>query len=302
MIARRHASQEPSTRPPQRRRRRPIAPILRCAARWAALVALVGLAYGGFALSRSPSREAWLAEISGRLVAATASLGMVVQAIEVEGRATTERAMIVAALAATQDTPILGVDLWRAKAELEKLPWVRSAVIERRLPHTLYVRLVERRPLALWQHDGKQELIDRRGEVIPGADLGRFARLPLVVGDGAATRAASLIDMLGREPDLAARVSAAIRVDDRRWNLRIDDAIEVLLPEENPDTAWAQLAAIERRNSLLKRDVQRVDMRLPGRLVVRVNAPPSAPNAGPSTAPKAKEAAPAKPRPPGKNT
>ena len=116
-----------------------------------------------------------------------------------------------------------------------------------------------------------------------------------MVGDGAAPHAAALIEMLGREPALAGRVTAAVRVDDRRWNLRIDDSIEILLPEEKPDAAWAQLAAFERRNSLLKRDVQRVDMRLPGRLVVRVNTPPPA-------SPAAKEGAPAKPRTSGKNT
>jgi cell division protein FtsQ len=292
MIKRTQAPRTSSSRPPPRRRRRSIRPILRRAARWSALVALAGLAYGGFALSQSPNRDALLAEAKERTVAATAALGMVVENIEVEGRETTEGAMIMAALAAGRGTPILAVDLWRAKTELEKLPWVRSAAIERRLPNTLHVRLTERRPLALWQHEGKQRLIDRQGEMIPGADLSRFARLPLVVGDGAATRAAALIEMLGREPALAARVSAAIRVDDRRWNLRIDDSIEVLLPEENPEAAWAQLAAFERRNNLLKRDVQRVDMRLPGRLIVRVNAPPA----------PAKEATPAKPRSPGKNT
>jgi cell division protein FtsQ len=267
-------------------------PMLRRVVRWSALIGLAGLVYGGFALSRSPTRDGLLAEAADRAVAATASLGLVVDDIEVEGRETTDGAMIMAALAAGRGTPILAVDLWRTKAELEKLPWVRSAEIGRRLPHTLHVRLTERRPMALWQHGGKQQLIDRQGEVIPGADLGRFARLPLVVGDNAATRAAALIEMLGSEPALASRVTAAIRVDDRRWNLRIDDSIEVLLPEENPDAAWAQLAAFERRNSLLKRDVQRVDMRLPGRLIVRVNAPPTT----------AKEAAPAKPRSPGKNT
>ncbi|MGE0259113.1 MAG: cell division protein FtsQ/DivIB [Alphaproteobacteria bacterium] len=271
-------------------------PILRRAARWSALVALAGLVYGGFALSRSANRDALLAGAADRVVAATASLGMVVDNIEVEGRETTDRAMIVAALAARRGTPILAVDLWQAKAELEKLPWVRSAVIERRLPRTLHVRLAERRPLALWQHEGKQQVIDQHGEVIPGADLSRFARLPLVVGDNAAVRAAALIEMLGQEPALAARVTAAVRVDDRRWNLRIDDSIEVLLPEDNPDAAWAQLAGFERRSNLLKRDVQRVDMRLPGRLVVRVHAAP------PANAPPAKEAAPAKPRSPGKNT
>jgi len=219
----------------------------------------------------------------------------VVEDIEVEGRETTDASIIMTALATRRGAPILAVDLWQAKAELEKLPWVRSAAIERRLPRTLHVRLTERRPLALWQHAGKQHLIDRQGEVIPAADLSRFARLPLVVGDNAATRAAALVEMLQSEPALAARVTAAVRVDNRRWNLRIDDSIEVLLPEENPEAAWAQLAAFERRNNLLKRDVQRVDMRLPGRLVVRVNAPPT-------PSPAAREAAPAKPRPPGKNT
>jgi cell division protein FtsQ len=296
MIKRAQAPKSASARPPPRRRRRPIMPMVRRALRWSALVALAGLAYGGFALSRSPDRDALLATGADAAVAATAALGMVVEDNEVEGRDTTDRAMIVAALAAERGTPILAIDLWRAKSELEKLPWVRSAVIERRLPRTLYVRLTERRPLALWQHEGKQQVIDRQGEVIQGADLSRFARLPLVVGDHAATRAAALIEMLEREPALAARVSAAVRVDDRRWNLRIDDSIEVLLPEEDPEAAWAQLAAFERRNSLLKREVQRVDMRLPGRLVVRVNAPPANPP------PTAKEAAPAKPRSPGKNT
>jgi cell division protein FtsQ len=72
--------------------------------------------------------------------------------------------------------------------------------------------------------------------------------------------------------------------------LRIDQGIEVLLPEENQEAAWAQLATLERQNNVLKRDIQRVDMRLPDRLVLRVNTPPP------------KEAAPAKPRPAGKNT
>jgi cell division protein FtsQ len=254
------------------------------------LLVLGALVFGGFVLSRMPNRDALVADAAGRVLGATAALGLAVEDIAVEGRETTDPAAVMAALAARRGTPILGVDLWRAKEELEKLPWIRSAAIERRLPHTLHVRLVERRPLALWQHEGRQELIDREGEVIPIADLSRFARLPLVVGDTAAGRATALIEMLSREPELAARVTAAIRVDDRRWNLRIDDKIDVLLPEEAPGEAWAQLASLERQNNLLKRDVQRVDMRLPGRLVVRVNTPP--PTA----------AAPARPRTSGKNT
>jgi cell division protein FtsQ len=173
--------------------------------------------------------------------------------------------------------PILTISPGRAKEQLETLPWVRSAIIERRLPGTLFVKLVERHPLALWQHDRVQQLIDRDGTVIPVDDLSRFAHLPIVVGDDAAPNAARLIDMLAGQPELAARVTAAVRVGGRRWNLRIDDAIDVMLPEENPESAWNRLAELERTSVLLKRDVQTVDLRLPDRLVLRVNGAPAPP-------------------------
>jgi len=105
--------------------------------------------------------------------------------------------------------------------------------------------------------------------------------LPTVVGDDAAPYAAALIDMLTSQPELAPRVTAAVRVGSRRWNLRIDDAIDVMLPEENAGSAWSRLAELERTSLLLKRDVQTVDLRLPDRLVLRVNAPP-APQAAPT--------------------
>ena len=254
--------------PPPRRRRR-ISPALRRAVPWAMAVVLAAGCYGGVVLSRLPIGQAVLAGAADRALAASAVLGLVVGDIAVEGRETTDRATIMAALAAERGTPILAVSPSRAKEKLESLPWVRSATIERRLPGTLVVRLVERHPLAVWQHAGKHELIDREGAVIPVRDLTRFARLPTVVGDDAASHATALIDMLAREPELAGRVTAAVRVDDRRWNLQIDNAIDVLLPETNLAEAWARLAAQERANKLLQRDIRTVDMRLPDRLVLR---------------------------------
>jgi cell division protein FtsQ len=229
--------------------------------------------------------KAWLLE-------RTAGLGLRVADIRVEGRATTDRATILAALGAGPGTPILAIDPLRAEKRLEALPWVSSAVIERRLPDTVDVRLVERRPLALWQHGGKLQLIDDAGSVIPVARLDRFAKLPLVVGPDAATDAAALLAMLAREPDLDRRVTAAVRVGGRRWNLRIDGRIDVLLPADDPAAAWAALAHVERSSAILDRDVEAVDMRLPDRLIVRV-------------APQAPQEAPAEPgkrRPPAKNT
>ena len=259
---------------------------------WIAVLALtLGGTYGTVQLSYSPLGQSLLQRATDKIVQETGLLGLTVSDISVEGRETTDRETILAALDAGPGTPILAVSPTRAKDQLEALPWVRTAVIERRLPGTIYVRLVERKPLALWQHGGKIELIDREGDVIPVVQLDQFASLPMVVGEGAPRHAAELLHLLASEPELAARVTAAIRVGNRRWNLRIDNAIDVLLPADEAANAWSQLARLERSNAILKRDLQSIDIRLPDRLVLRVS--PEVPKAAPM---------PKKGRPPAKNT
>ena len=100
--------------------------------------------YGAAQFSRSSFGQSVLHSASNRLLDASAALGLRVADIRVEGRETTDRETILDALGARPGTPILAVDPVRAKQQLESLPWVRSALIERRLPDTLYVRLVER--------------------------------------------------------------------------------------------------------------------------------------------------------------
>jgi len=261
------------------------------ALRIAVLALTLGGIYGTVQLSYSPLGQSLLQRATDKIVQETGLLGLTVSDISVEGRETTDRETILAALDAGPGTPILAVSPTRAKDQLEALPWVRTAVIERRLPGTIYVRLVERKPLALWQHGGKIELIDREGDVIPVVQLDQFASLPMVVGEGAPRHAAELLHLLASEPELAARVTAAIRVGNRRWNLRIDNAIDVLLPGDEAANAWSQLARLERSSAILKRDLQSIDIRLPDRLVLRVS--PEIPKAAPI---------PKKGRPPAKNT
>jgi len=278
------------TRPrPNRPRRRRMSRNLRRAVLWGAPLALVaGIGAGALLSGWSPAGTS-SQDLASAALSATGELGLVVDNIEVEGRTTTDTATILAALGAHAGTPILAVSPTRAKEQLEALPWVRSASIERRLPGTLHVHLVERRPLAVWQHDGKQELIDRDGTVIPVTDLSRFAKLPTVVGgDDARHGAASLVELLASEADLAARVTAIVLVGDRRWNVRIDNAIDVLLPEDDAAGAWSKLARLERTSQVLQRDVQTVDLRLPDRLVMRVSDPAKDPSPTKKTHPGGK--------------
>ncbi|MBM3519095.1 MAG: cell division protein FtsQ/DivIB, partial [Alphaproteobacteria bacterium] len=142
--------------------------------------------------------------------------------------------------------------------------------VTRRLPQVIVVRITERRPVALWQHQGKLALIDRAGTPIVPAELVRFAHLPIIVGATAARHAGVVLDMLGTEPALYARVVAAVRVADRRWDVRLDNGVVVRLPADRLLTAWRYLAEIERDDHILQRDIAVVDLRLPDRLTVRL--------------------------------
>ena len=248
------------------------------------IVVAAVLVFGGMGWLWS---SGWIARSLERaelaLLAATADAGLELGDVLVEGRERTERSVVLETLGVVRGQPILAFDPHAAKARLERLPWVRGATVERRLPESIHVRLIERRPLALWQYRGRITVIDRRGEVIPGAEPKAFTRLLLVVGEDAPDHTPDLLAMLHGEPELQARVSAAVRVRGRRWNLRLDDSIDVRLPERNPSAAWAELARAQREHGVLGRDVAIVDLRLPDRLVVRTTSeavPKRAPGRG----------------------
>jgi cell division protein FtsQ len=203
---------------------------------------------------------------------AAAGAGLTVRQVLAEGRVETTQAEILKALGIRGGEPILAIDPEQARKRVEALPWVRSASVERRLPDTIRVRILERRAMAWWQKDGKLVLIDHTGEPIAVPTTGRYSNLIVLVGEDAPEHAAQLLDMLAHEPDLAARVRAAVRVGQRRWNLKIDDAIDVRLPEDGADAAWSKLGELERKNRILSRDIEAVDLRLPDRLIVQTKS------------------------------
>ena len=202
--------------------------------------------------------------------AATAGLSLTVQHIVIEGREKTPEALLRAAIGEPEGTPILTFSVNDARTRIEQIPWVRSAVVELVLPGTIRIVLNERRPFAVWQNQGKFALIDRVGNVVTDSDVGAFAdKLPLVVGVGAPLEAAKLIDTLNNYPELSAKLVAAVRVGERRWNLCMTGGANVLLPEGADTPALAKLQELENSKQILDQPLQEIDMRLPDRFSVR---------------------------------
>lgn len=236
------------------------------------LTATVGvIGGGGWYLTQSGWVSESVATANASFMNATADAGLSVQDVVVSGRARANAEEILAALDLERGSPILSVDMSAARERIESIGWIASAEIARRLPDVIYVRVVERLPLAIWQHDGNSALIDREGKIIQRSGLDAFSEFPLIVGEGAPHKAAQLLDLLRAYPAVANETEAAVRVSNRRWNLRLHNGIDVRLPEKNIATALDRLEEFQRDHGLFERDVIAVDLRVPDRLIVRVN-------------------------------
>lgn len=210
---------------------------------------------------------------------ATARAGFALRELKVEGRNETAKEDILAAVAAGKGDPILGLDIEAVRERLVALPWIVEASVERRFPDELVVAVKEAEPMALWQKRQQLFLVSRDGDVIEAANIKKYAKLLIIVGDDAPQHAQPLFDMLALEPALRSHVAAAVFVGKRRWNLRLDNGIDVKLPEEGAPDAWRRLADLDRQHQLLGKNIVAIDLRSPDKVVVR-QVPAAAPAEG----------------------
>ncbi|HEX2943015.1 MAG TPA: cell division protein FtsQ/DivIB [Rhodopila sp.] len=272
-----------------RRQRRLVRP-----AAWVGLASVVGAVLVISVHAVSSHAGGTMVAVRERLGAATAAFGLRVHDVVIEGRANTPEPLLNAAIGVRKGSPILGFSLEETRARIESIPWVERATVERRLPGTVVINLQERRPFAIWQNQGKFVLVDREGQVVTNQDAAQFRHLPLIVGTGAPTAAAELLDALRDRPALAEKVAASVRVGQRRWNLHMNNGMDVMLPEGHEVAALDRLMQLQQQHDLLDRPLAAIDLRLPDRLVFRPRPeqakdgtplPPVPPAAPPPTVP-----------------
>jgi cell division protein FtsQ len=195
--------------------------------------------------------------------------GFGISEVALDGEAQLSREGILALAGVTGRSSLLFLDAARARARLIGNPWIAEATVLKLYPDRLRISIKERRAFALWQKDGRVALIAADGTVLETSVPAQFASLPLVVGQGAEREAQQFFATLARYPDISGQVTAAVLVAERRWNLHLKDGVEVLLPEEESETALQTLVDLDRSKKLLSRDIVAVDLRFPDRVVVR---------------------------------
>jgi len=135
----------------------------------------------------------------------------------------------------------------------------------------LAVRVEERQPALVWRAPEGLMLLDATGHRIAGIDS-RAMRpdLPLVAGAGADLAAAEALELVRGAGPLLARLRGLVRMGERRWDIVLDGDERIMLPAEGAVAALHGLIALDASEAVLARDLAVVDLRLPGRPVLRL--------------------------------
>lgn len=197
--------------------------------------------------------------------------GFAIANIDVEGRKILTDREILDALDVVPGQSLVFLDVTAARERLMQNPLVISATVRKLYPDKVAISVVEREPYALWQRGEKMSVIAQDGTVIEGAEDGRFADLPMLVGQGAQTSAKSILAAIEPYPELHKKIYAMVRVGDRRWNLRLNNGMDVKLPEHGFEKAIAQFVELDAQSRVSDRDIVEVDFRLNGRVSVRLS-------------------------------
>lgn len=204
-----------------------------------------------------------------KILEITADKGFKVANIMVEGRYYTDVDTLRAVLNIEKNDPLFLFEPEAAREMLEKLSWVKTAKVERRLPDTIYVKLKERTPMALWQRNQRLSLIDTEGMVLTDNKLGAFKNYIVLVGDDVPQRAPEFLKLLASEPEILDKVEAAKSISGRRWDITLKSGAIVKLPEEGIALALTRLSKMQEEENIMDINISVIDVRELERITIR---------------------------------
>lgn len=230
--------------------------------------------------------------VESAVIQSMGRFGYTFENLYIQGRTHTTTAEILSALQMGRGASLFAQSPQDIKARVEALAWVSHAIIRRDFAGHVFVNIVEKTPIALWQHRQKFYLIDETGSIIqkahtssqdqdsdqplePSAPLNpdqlkQFAHLPVVVGLDAPSQTPELLHMLKPLSEVRHHMTGIVRVHKRRWDILLG-GVTVKLPENDVDAALNRLNFILTNKKLNLHELKSIDLRIPKQMIAEVS-------------------------------
>ncbi len=197
-----------------------------------------------------------------------------VKHIDVSGVVHTARADLDAVMSAYAGVNLFKIDIARVQAAIRAIPWVSRVEVEKKLPDTLRILIVERTPAALVRIGSELRYADENG--VPFAPLSPSVGdpdLPLIVASDPADlrRCTELVrDLRQRDPLLYSRISEVRPLPPNAFALFDRDLGTVVYANANDlSEKWRTLHAVAEAERFGRSAIQYADLRFADRIVLK---------------------------------
>jgi len=180
-------------------------------------------------------------------------------------------AQVRAAVAEQAGRGFFSVDVEKARAAVEALPWVEQAQVSRHWPDALQIDVTEQRAVARWKQSA---LLGRRGELFEVAGTGGMQGLTRLIGPDDRVQ-----EVFQRWQQMRLPLSQQglelrrVELDPcGAWRLELDSGVEVLLGRQDVSNRLERFLSV-RTDLRAPESIKRIDLRYPNGLAVSRRTP-----------------------------
>lgn len=158
------------------------------------------------------------------------------------------------------------VPIEEIKERLDHLDCTKNVLVRRQYPDSIIIEVEEKKPIAIWQNNQKFYYITEDGQIMSIKTLNDLENFLVITGKNAPINAVDLVGFLEINQSVKSDVVSATWVGDRRWDIKMNTGMIVMLPEENPEIAWNKFTKIISSPSFIDKGYGIVDLRIAGRV------------------------------------
>ena len=167
---------------------------------------------------------------------------------------------------------ILNVNLHTIYNKIIQNSWVEETYVERILPDTIKIKVLEKKPIAIWQNQNGNKLITVNGDVIYHANINKFKNsFPIIKGEKSKENISSILKILETNKNFAKNIWSLTFINQRRWDLHFNQGLIVRLPSQDVIKAWQKIIKLQTNYNILNLRLTEIDLRNPEQILGRIN-------------------------------
>ena len=167
---------------------------------------------------------------------------------------------------------ILNVNLNTIYNKIIQNSWVEETYVERILPDTIKIKVLEKKPIAIWQNQKGNKLITVNGDVISHANVNKFKNsFPIIKGEKSKENISTILKILETNKNFAKNIWSLTFINQRRWDLHFNQGLIVRLPSQDVIKAWQKIIKLQTNYNILNLRLTEIDLRNPEQILGKIN-------------------------------